>query len=304
MATAAAGAAGSAADGAPALRYAYNTNGLTHHGLDDLLGMLAENGYDGVALTLDHGRANPFAPGAEDELARIGARLRELGLACVIETGAFFLLDPRAKHQPTFVSPDPERRAVRADFLRRAVRVAQSLQAEAVPFFAGVPGVSIDGAKAWDWLVEGVEAVLPEARDRGVALAIEPEPLHVVEDAHDYLRLQAQVPELGVALDTGHCQVTGPPWPVESVDLVGPHLRAASVSGMRTGVHEHLPFDEGDLDLPAVLAALRRVGYTGLVSAELSSSAGSADVLVPRAIEHLRDAEARASAPALSAAVG
>lgn len=30
------------------LRYAHNTNGLTHHGLDDALVLLAENGYDGV----------------------------------------------------------------------------------------------------------------------------------------------------------------------------------------------------------------------------------------------------------------
>lgn len=281
-----------------ALRYAYNTNGLTHHGLDDLLVLLAENGYDGVALTLDHGRANPFAPGAEEELGRIGRRLRELRLACVIETGAFFLLDPRAKHQPTLVSPDAERRAVRVDFLRRAVRVAETLGAEAVPFFAGEAPPGTDAAAAWDQLVEGIAQMLPEARDRGVALAIEPEPLHVVEDAVSYLRLQAELPDLGIALDTGHAQVTGPPWPVEQVGLVAPHLRAASVSGMRTGVHEHLPFDEGDLDLPAVLAALRGAGYRNLVSAELSSSAGLADVLVPRVIRELRAAETEAtSAP-------
>ena len=283
-----------------ALRYAYNTNGLTHHGLDDLLELLAENGYDGVALTLDHGRANPFAPGAEEELARIGGRLRELGLACVVETGAFFLLDPRAKHQPTLVSPDAQRRAVRVDFLRRAVRVAETLGAEAVPFFAGVAPPGVDAGTAWDRLVDGIAQVLPEASERGVPLAIEPEPLHVVQDAGDYLRLRTELPDLGIALDTGHAQVTGPPWPDESVGLVAPHLSAASVSGMVTGVHEHLPLDEGDLDLPAVLGALRGAGYRNLVCAELSSSAGSADVLIPRAIEQLRAAEASSASASIA----
>ena len=36
------------------LRLAYVTNGLGHHRLDDALALLADSGYDGVALTLDH----------------------------------------------------------------------------------------------------------------------------------------------------------------------------------------------------------------------------------------------------------
>ena len=35
---------------------------------------------------------------------------------------------------------------------------------------------------------------------------------------------------------------------------------------MRRGVHEHLPFGEGEVDLPAVLAALSDIGYGGLVA--------------------------------------
>lgn len=300
----------------PRLRYAYNTNGLSHHGLDDVLEMLAENGYDGVSLTIDHARANPFAPGAQAELERIGARLRDLGLACVVETGAFFLLDPRAKHQPTLISPDPARRAVRVDLMRRAVRVAASLGAEAVTFFSGLDGSDAPGGsgeaagervgseQALRWLVEGVGQVMPEAADLGVALALEPEPLHVVEDAVDFLALVQRLPGLGIALDAGHCQVTGPPWPAAAVEMAAPHLRAVSVAGMRTGVHRHLPLDEGDLDLPAVLGALGRVGYRRLVCAEPSADADRADVMIPATIAALRAAEdlARSAGPLLDRA--
>ena len=34
------------------LRFAYNTNGAANHRLDDALHMIADAGYDGVALTL------------------------------------------------------------------------------------------------------------------------------------------------------------------------------------------------------------------------------------------------------------
>ncbi|NUV53383.1 sugar phosphate isomerase/epimerase, partial [Streptomyces coelicolor] len=36
------------------LRFGYGTNGLADLRLDDALGLLADLGYDGVGLTLDH----------------------------------------------------------------------------------------------------------------------------------------------------------------------------------------------------------------------------------------------------------
>ena len=35
------------------LRFAYNTNGTANHRLDDAIDLIAEAGYQGVALTLD-----------------------------------------------------------------------------------------------------------------------------------------------------------------------------------------------------------------------------------------------------------
>ncbi len=74
-----------------------------------------------------------------------------------------------------------------------------------------------------------------------------------------------------------------------------PHLGTVAVEGMRRGVHEHLPLDEGDVDLPAVLAALREVGYDRLVTLELSRDSHRAHEMVPRALATLRVAEARSA---------
>ena len=121
------------------LRYAYNTNGASNHRLDDALVLIADAGYDGVALTLDHHHFDPFAPNLALRAEALAARLRELGLGLVIETGARFLLDPRRKHEPTLISPEPEARARRIDFLTRALDVAVACGGEAVSFWAGVP---------------------------------------------------------------------------------------------------------------------------------------------------------------------
>ena len=39
----------------------YNTNGLAHHDLFDAVELLAEIGYRGVAITIDHGALSPGA---------------------------------------------------------------------------------------------------------------------------------------------------------------------------------------------------------------------------------------------------
>jgi sugar phosphate isomerase/epimerase len=69
------------------MRVGYNTNGLAHHRLEDGLRLLADHGYQAVALTPDVPHLDPFTASAT-EVGRIAALLERLGLAVVIETGA------------------------------------------------------------------------------------------------------------------------------------------------------------------------------------------------------------------------
>jgi ribosomal protein S12 methylthiotransferase accessory factor len=276
------------------LRYAYNTNGLTSHRLDDALALLADCGYDGVAVTLDVAHHDPFAPDLAGRTRALRRRLDGLGLGSVVETGARFLLDPRRKHHPTLVSPDPTDRGRRVAFLRTCVDVAADLGSEAVSFWAGVPGD--DRAACWERLVDGVSQVVAYATERGVTCAFEPEPGMLVDDCDDWARLASAVPGLTLALDTGHCIVSGRWSPHDAVRAFASRLGAVAVEDMPRGRHEHCAPGEGDVDLPAVLAALRDVGHSGLISLELSRDAHRADTLVPAALAALRAAERRNAA--------
>ncbi|WP_410813850.1 sugar phosphate isomerase/epimerase family protein [Micromonospora sp. 067-2] len=277
------------------LRYAYNTNGLTSHRLSDALDLLADAGYDGVALTVDVAHHDPYAPDLAGRTEQLARRLSRLGLASVVETGARFLLDPRRKHHPTLVAPDESDRARRRSFLRTCVDVAAGLGSEAVSFWAGVPQPGLDRDRSWRWLVDGVADVVDYAARRGVVCAFEPEPGMLVDDCDDWARLAAEVPGLTLALDTGHCLVSGRHSPAEAVYAFGPRLGACAVEDMPRGKHEHRAPGEGDMDFPAVLGALTDVGYPGLVSVELSRDAHRADTLVPSALAALRAAERKAA---------
>ena len=270
------------------LRFAYNTNGAANHRLDDALGLIAHAGYDGVALTLDIHHLDPFGPDFAGERRRVAARLRQLGLGCVVETGARFLLDPRAKHEPTLVTADAEGRARRVEFLSRALEVAAETGGDAMSFWAGVPkpGVAADDARGW--LREGVEQVVRRAEQLGTVAALEPEPGMLVETADDWAALA--VPGLRLALDTGHCIVTGERDPAQAVRHFAPHLATVSIEDMKRGVHVHLPFGEGDMDIPGILRALEEVGFARLVCVELSRESHRADTVIPGSLSYLRRA--------------
>jgi sugar phosphate isomerase/epimerase len=272
------------------LCFAYGTNGFANHTLDDAVMVLAELGYTGVALTLDHHHLNPFGPDLARRTVTLADRLATLGLAVVIETGARYLLDPWTKHHPTLVS---EGWPQRVEFLRRAIRIAADLGAECVSLFSGVLPPGTDPRLGHTRLIDAMSPVLAEATSRGVPLALEPEPGHVIERLADALALRTALgaPELlGITLDVGHCVAVEPDDAATCLRQAGALLRNVQLDDMRPGVHEHLEFGDGELDLPATLAALTEIGYTGLASVELPRHSHAAPQVARRALAALRQA--------------
>ncbi len=272
------------------MRFGYVSNGLADHRIEDALELLAEHGYAGVALTLDHVHFDPLAPRLRVRAARLRLRLESLGLACVVETGARFVLDPRRKHFPTLLSEGRERRV---DLLCRAVDVAAELGAPVVSLWSGAAPEDIDRAHAWARLLNGLDRVLNHAARAGVTLAFEPEPGMLVERLEDYERLERELgsPEaLAITLDVGHCVCIEDESPEDCIRRAGPRLAHVHIEDMVRGVHEHLMFGEGELDLPAALVALEEVGYDGLVAVELSRHSHRAHEVVPAAMRALRGA--------------
>jgi sugar phosphate isomerase/epimerase len=285
------------------LRYGYGTNGFAGHRLPDALTVLAELGYEGVALTLDHCHLDPFAPGLSRRVAEVRRRLDRLGLAVVVETGARYLLDPYRKHAPTLLDDDPGRRL---EYLELAVRIGADLGAEAVSFWSGTASPRLAPETAWDRLLNGCATVAETADRYGVTLGFEPEPGMLVDTLDAYDRLCAGLgdpPQFGLTLDIGHCRCLEPEPVEECVRRAGPRLVNVQIEDMRRGVHEHLEFGAGEIDFPPVLAALRDSGYPGLVAVELPRHSHAAPQLASHSIDFLRAAESR-QAVGVGVAVG
>jgi len=252
------------------LRLAYNTNGWPQHRLEDVVTILAEQGYAGVAITPDVFHLDPFDRGAPERAAELRRRLDDLNLAVAVETGARFLLDARRKHQPTLLGELGEATR-RLDHLRRCLELAVVLRAETFSFWSGAAPAGLDPDDLLARLCHGATVVLDAAAESGVRVCFEPEPGMAVaglEDLGDFL-LALGREDLWVMLDVGHVPVTESLGADEAIMAFGERLGGVQLDDSKDGRHEHLFFGDGEIDFAAVARALREVGYTGLASVEL-----------------------------------
>ncbi len=273
------------------LRFAYNTNGLQSHRLDDALELLADAGYDGVALTLDVMHLDPLRAGAA-EVAAVARTLRRLRLAVEVETGARFVLDPRRKHHPALDDPDPLLRVARVDHLRKCVEIAADLGAEALTLATGPRVAGRDPVTSRAFVAEALRELLALCETKRVALALEPEPGHGCDTLAGFVALRDELPGLRLALDVSHVGLADPA-EGSAADAILAHasdLAVVHLDDSPRGRHEHRPFGEGDLDLQATLAAIARAGFRGLCAVELSRDSHRAHELVPASLAALRAA--------------
>ncbi|HKI19320.1 MAG TPA: sugar phosphate isomerase/epimerase family protein, partial [Isosphaeraceae bacterium] len=209
-----------------------------------------------------------------------------------------YLLNPRQKHDPTLMDPDPARRLVRQDFLKRAIDLARALDAEAVSLWSGIVHPPIDEDAGMARLTEALEPVLRHAEESAMPLAFEPEPGMFIDTLERFARLDERIrhPLFQLTIDLGHvhCLREG------SMDSILERWQERVINihleDMVEGIHEHLMFGEGTMDFPQILQALNRIGYAKGVHVELSRDSHRAVEAVRRSASFLM--------PLLNAAAG
>ncbi len=170
------------------------------------------------------------------------------------------------------VSADPDERARRVDFLRRAIDVAAALSSDCVSLWAGVVRDAADVETIWRRLTAGLEPVLAHAALRGVIVGFEPEPGMFIDTLDRFAELSARLPDehLELTLDVGHLHCLGEVPIAERIERFADRIVNVHIEDMRAGVHEHLMFGEGEIEFPPLVDALRRAGYPGGLHVELS----------------------------------
>jgi L-ribulose-5-phosphate 3-epimerase len=270
------------------MRLFYNSNGFAHHRLEDVVDILADFGYDGLALTPDVPHLDPYRA-LPLEVERFRAHCERRGVAITLESGARFVLDPRRKHHPTLLSSAGHGR--RLDYYLRLVDMAQILGAPIVSIWSGAAEPDTPPLDAaLDLLAARLEPLMKKAGERGVTIAFEPEPGMLVDTVERYRALARRLApaKLALTIDLGHLAVSeAPPYDKYIADN-GDVLALVHADDSKVGRHEHLPIGEGDLDFQAIANALKRISYGGPVAVELSRHSHDAVRMARETIEALR----------------
>jgi len=256
------------------MRLGYNTNGLAHHRLLDAIELLADEGYQSVAITLDAGALDPYEQPSvlRRQVNAVRAALDRRGMGRVIETGARYLLNPRAKHDPTLMDPDPARRAVRLDFVRRAIDLANAIQAESVSLWSGRAPGSIELDAGMDRLAQALDPLLDHAEKSGMTLAFEPEPGMFIDTLERFAQLDERLdhPLFQLTVDLGHIHCMDEGDIPALLSQWRARLMNIHIEDMVRGIHDHVMFGQGTMDFTSICSSLSRIGYEKGIHVELS----------------------------------
>jgi L-ribulose-5-phosphate 3-epimerase len=268
----------------------YNTNGFAHHKLEDAVRIIAGCGYKVVALTPDVHHLNPFEPDLPFRTAELRELLDSLGLKCVIETGARFLLNAHHKHQPTLISPNVEDRAYRYEFLSLdAIGLAKELGAEVVSFWSGTATDDAPPSELMNRLVEQCSRLADCAASQGIRLAFEPEPGMFIDTMDRFAELHDRVnhPAFGLTLDIGHLVCLNEVPFQQHLQRWLPFLWNLHLDDMRRNIHDHLMFGEGDVNFAEFFTSAEECGITACMTVELSRHSHDAVATARRSFEFL-----------------
>lgn len=243
-------------------------------------------GFDGVELIV-------LAPSDLDTIWSGSSldRIEETLARANLEVSRFCVFGPCQRNIASF---DDRRRAIDLATFERACAVAQRLRAPQIgyvgwpapgtsPFLYELPKDAAPGTKithpipdGFDWnkfwarSVDSNKELLARARAHGLSISLEPHFHGVPQTAEQFLLLRREVndPGLTYLLDSCWTSVQAA-YPPLLAKMMAPHLGYVQFRDTDGATRNNrVPFGQGAVDFPALVAALKAVGYNGYVALE------------------------------------
>ena len=224
-------------------------------------------GFDGVELSFAARGDGPLTMDLGE--AEIDA-LRDLVASHGLQ--ATSLMCGALLREAPLVSADAAVRAQGLANLRRGLRVAARLGADTILVHPGQLRPEARYDAAFGWLVAALRELRPDLEATGVGLAIENVWNKFLLSPLEMRELIDQVghPLVGAYFDVGNVVAFG--YPQQWVHILGPRVRRVHVKDFRGRPAQLTGFCQlmdGDVDWPAVVAALRAIGYDGYLTSEV-----------------------------------
>ena len=169
-----------------------------------------------------------------------------------------------------FASPDPAVRATALAGLRKSVHIASVLGADTILCHPGQLTPQVRSDVMYANVQAAMRAIEPDAKRAGVSVGVENVWNKFLLSPMEAKRFVAEVGSefVGIYFDVGNFV----PWafPEHWIEVLGSAIKKVHFKDFSRKRHEFVPLLEGDVDWPAVMKALRSVGYDSDVIQEVA----------------------------------
>jgi len=231
--------------------------------LDETLTRIRADGYTALELALrDTGWFS--LESTEEELRVVAESAKAAGVTLTSVCPAL-----RSKPRDIMTS-DCEIRKSSIETITECIRITSAVGVDTMLLVLGrlTPELYYDDAYAN--ALAGMRELTPVAEELGVRLAIEYVWNKFLLSPMELARFLDEVdsPNAGFFFDSGNMVVFG--YPEHWVRICGKHVMAVHLKDFRRQGYEWTPLLEGDVDFPAVMCELRKLGFDGALLSEVS----------------------------------
>ena len=256
---------------------------------EEMFAQISAAGYDGIELNLDAPNSSAHSLSmntSPDELAAIRALSQQYRLPVHSISSSLYGPDTLGADE------GPDREKARS-LLRRHLELAQALGAEAILVVPGGIGPDRSIRRAWDNCFETLSSLRGDIAGSGIRVGLENVWNNFFASPRDMVNFidGLNCPEIGAYFDVGNVVIFS--YPEYWIDLLGErivkiHVKDFERSGWNAGHFTNLL--EGSVDWPKVVAALRKAGYDGYLTAEVSALPASPEYqyqVTAMALDHI-----------------
>jgi L-ribulose-5-phosphate 3-epimerase len=253
--------------------------------MDRCFGLARDAGFDGIELSYSLDGLITRETKTSD-LKALVQQARRAGLEiCSMASGVFWKIN--------FISDDDAERANAKKHLKRILEIASDLEVRHTlvvpglvgPFEAGAPVIK-DYETTYRRAVTDLKEITPTAEKLGVAIGIENVWNKFLSSALEMRSFIDEIgsPMLGSYFDVGNVLRSG--YPEHWIKILGKRIKGVHFKDFKVNVgtlQGFVDLFEGDVNYPAVMSALKEIGYDGWCVVEVFARQSYPESVVLRA---------------------
>ncbi len=229
----------------------------------ELLENCASMGYEAVELSI---RAEGYLT-LDTKPAELTEMVNQAQAADIELASVALLCSPGVN----IMSNDCDVRKTSMTNIERGLRAAQGLGVDTMLITPGSLGPDCYYDEAYFNALTSLRQFAPMVEEIGVSLAVEYVWNWFLVSPLEYRRFLDDVdcPLIGFYFDTGNMVIQG--HPEQWVKILGRHIKKVHLKDFRRSDHSWPPLTAGDVDFPAVMAELRKIGYDDALLSEVDA---------------------------------